>query len=40
MITGSFGDNGELFFEIQLIAAERVEFSIEAILDTGFTNGC
>jgi predicted aspartyl protease len=39
MIAGSFGDNGELFFEIQLVAAERVEFSIEAILDTGFTNG-
>jgi predicted aspartyl protease len=39
MIAGSFGENGELFFEIQLVAAERVEFSIEAILDTGFTNG-
>jgi predicted aspartyl protease len=39
MIAGSFGDNGELFFEIQLVAAERVEFPIEAILDTGFTNG-
>jgi predicted aspartyl protease len=38
VIAGSFGDNGELFFEIQLVAAERVEFSIEAILDTGFTN--
>jgi predicted aspartyl protease len=39
MIAGSFGDNGELFFEIQLVAAAGVEFSIEAILDTGFTNG-
>lgn len=39
MIAGSFGDNGELFFEVQLVAAAGVEFSIEAILDTGFTNG-
>ena len=39
MIAGSFGDNGELFFEIQLVAASGIEFSIEALLDTGFTNG-
>ena len=28
MISGSFGDNGELFFEIQLVAASGMEFSI------------
>ena len=39
MISGSFGDNGELFFEIQLVAASGMEFSIESLLDTGFTNG-
>ncbi len=39
MISGSFGDRGELFFEVQLVGRSRVEFSIEAILDTGFTNG-
>jgi predicted aspartyl protease len=39
MIFGSFGDNGELFFEIQLVGKSGAEFSIEAILDTGFTNG-
>lgn len=39
MISGSFGDNGELFFEIQLVDKSGSEFPIEAILDTGFTNG-
>jgi predicted aspartyl protease len=39
MISGSFGDNGELFFEIRLVDKSGLEFSIEAILDTGFTNG-
>jgi predicted aspartyl protease len=39
MISGSFGDSGELFFEIRLVGKSAVEFSIEAILDTGFTNG-
>ena len=28
MISGSFGDNGELFFEIQLVGKSGVEFSI------------
>ncbi|MBN3880367.1 MULTISPECIES: hypothetical protein [unclassified Nostoc] len=40
MISGSFGDNGELFFEIQLVAAANNDkFSVEALLDTGFTDG-
>ena len=39
MIEGSFGDNGELFFEIQLVALSGEEFSVEALFDTGFTDG-
>jgi clan AA aspartic protease len=36
---GSFGDNGELFFEIQLVTLVGEEFSVEALFDTGFTDG-
>ncbi len=39
MIDGRFGDNKELFFEIQLVAANDEEFLVEALLDTGFTDG-
>ncbi|GAB4209467.1 MAG: hypothetical protein Fur006_69250 [Coleofasciculaceae cyanobacterium] len=39
MIVGRFGDNGELFFEIELIAANNECFAVEALLDTGFTTG-
>jgi predicted aspartyl protease len=39
MGVGSFGDNGELYFEIQLVALSGEEFSIEALFDTGFTDG-
>jgi clan AA aspartic protease len=39
MGVGSFGDNGELYFQIQLVAANGEEFSVEALLDTGFTDG-
>ncbi|WP_445637140.1 Aspartyl protease [Nostoc sp. DSM 114161] len=39
MIAGRFGNNGELFFEIQLIVANGEQFEVEAILDTGFTSG-
>ncbi len=39
MGVGSFGDNGELFFEIQLVAVSGEEFSVEALFDTGFTDG-
>jgi predicted aspartyl protease len=36
---GSFGDNGELWLEIQLVATNSEVFSVEALLDTGFTGG-
>ena len=39
MIVGRFGENGELFFEIELIATNGEQFAVEAILDTGFTTG-
>jgi len=39
MIVGRFGENGELFFEIELIAANGERFAVEALLDTGFTTG-
>ena len=39
MITGRFGEDGELFFEIELIANNRERFPVEALLDTGFTTG-
>ncbi len=37
MIEGKFGDNEELIFPIEIIAAEGLEFEIDAILDTGFS---
>ena len=33
------GDNGELFFEIQLVAFSGEDFLVEALFDTGFTDG-
>jgi predicted aspartyl protease len=39
MIAGRFGNNGELFFEIQLVVASGEQFEVEAMLDTGFTSG-
>jgi len=39
MISGKFGENGELFFEIELIASNGEVFPVEVILDTGFTTG-
>ena len=39
MISGGLGDNGELFFEVQLIAANGEQFFVEALFDTGFTTG-
>jgi predicted aspartyl protease len=39
MGVGSFGDNGELYFEIQLVAVSGEDFSVEALFDTGFTDG-
>jgi predicted aspartyl protease len=37
MIQGQFGNNDELFFEIELIADEGIGFPVEALLDTGFS---
>ncbi len=39
MISGWFGDNGQLFFEIELIASNGDIFPVEVMLDTGFTTG-
>ncbi|MCP2731893.1 aspartyl protease [Limnofasciculus baicalensis] len=39
MISGMFGDIGELFFEIDLIAADGDILQVDALLDTGFTTG-
>jgi len=39
MITGRFGGIGELFFEIELIAADGDIIPVETLLDTGFTTG-
>jgi predicted aspartyl protease len=39
MGVGSFGDNGELYFEIQLVAVSGDEFLVSALFDTGFTDG-
>jgi predicted aspartyl protease len=38
MIQGSFGARGELFFEIDLIAADSSLITVNALLDTGFTD--
>lgn len=37
MIQGSFGDRGELFFEIELLTADGLSLTVDALLDTGFT---
>ncbi len=37
MMQGYFGDKGELFFEIDLIAADGSAVTVNALLDTGFT---
>lgn len=36
MISGKFGDEDELFFEIDLIAADGLEIPVDALFDTGF----
>lgn len=37
MISGKFGAEDELFFEIELIAADGLELPVEALFDTGFS---
>ncbi|NES25283.1 MAG: aspartyl protease [Symploca sp. SIO3E6] len=39
MISGRFGDTGELFFDIEVITAEGEILPVEVLLDTGFTRG-
>ena len=38
MIEGSFGNKGELYFEIDLIADDGSIITVNALLDTGFTD--
>ena len=38
MISGRFGDEDELIFEIELIAFDGLELPIDAVLDTGFSD--
>ena len=37
MIEGRFGDEDELFFEVELIADNGLELPVDALLDTGFS---
>ncbi len=37
MIEGNFGDEEELFFEIELIGTNGLELPVDALLDTGFS---
>lgn len=37
MIRGYFGEKGQLYFEIELIAANGEPVTVDALLDTGFT---
>jgi clan AA aspartic protease len=37
MIEGRFGENGQLYFEIDLIDRDGLSLPVEALLDTGFT---
>jgi predicted aspartyl protease len=39
MISGKFGEIGELIFEIDLIAADEEKYPIDVLLDTGFITG-
>jgi clan AA aspartic protease len=38
MMEGYFGDKGELYFEFDLIAADGSVITVNALLDTGFTD--
>jgi predicted aspartyl protease len=37
MIQGRFGNNGQLFFEIDLITSDGLNLPVDAMFDTGFT---
>ena len=36
MISGFFGDEDSLFFEIELISSDGLELPVDALFDTGF----
>jgi len=38
MIQGFFGSKGELFFEMELVAADGSIITVNVLLDTGFTD--
>ncbi|MGB5595247.1 MAG: aspartyl protease [Crocosphaera sp.] len=38
-MNGHFGENGELLFDVELIAVNQETVSVEVLLDTGFTTG-
>lgn len=40
MIEGIFGENGQIYFEIELIGEDDSSFLVETMLDTGFTEYC
>ena len=37
MIEGRFGENGQIYLEIDLIGGDNFSFPVETMLDTGFT---
>lgn len=37
MIQGTFGNEGQLFFEIEFINSDGLNLPVDALLDTGFT---
>jgi predicted aspartyl protease len=39
MISGRFGEIGELIFDIEVISSDEDSYPIEVLLDTGFTSG-
>src|SRR5689334_9861643 len=39
MISGEFGELGEIIFEIEIISSDEDSYPIEVLLDTGFTSG-
>ncbi|MFM7406577.1 MAG: aspartyl protease [Cuspidothrix sp.] len=37
MIEGRFGENGQIYLEVDLIDGDNFSFPVETMLDTGFT---
>ncbi len=37
MISGRFGNKGQIYFEIDLIDGDNLDFPVEVMLDSGFT---